>query len=60
MLAANDELLNLRRALVNLEDLGIAHQLLDWVLAIETVATVNLDGISRVLISRVTGKELKC
>ena len=58
MLAANNELLNLRRAFVNLEDLGVAHQLLDGILAAEPVATVNLDGIGCVLIRCVTSKEL--
>lgn len=44
-LSRNDHTLNLRCALVDLIDLGIAEQLLDGVLGVETVAAEDLDGI---------------
>ena len=38
----DNETLNLRRALVNLEDLRISHQLLHWILGIESISTKDL------------------
>lgn len=44
-LTTHDDLLDLRGSLVNLVDLGIAHQLLDRVLAVETSTTEDLNSI---------------
>ena len=41
----NDDLLDLRGALVDLVDLGVSHQLLYWVLAVEAGTTENLNCI---------------
>src|SRR5690349_16319703 len=46
-LARDDQALDLGRALVQLHDLGVAHQLLDGVLLDEAVAAVDLHGVGR-------------
>src|SRR3954453_20533971 len=55
-LACDDEALDLRRALVELHDLGVAHQLLDRVVLDEAVAPVDLYGVRRDL-HRGVGRE---
>lgn len=50
MLSCDDQALNLCCALIDLVDFGIAHQLLCWVLCVESIATKHLlidkNGIS--------------
>src|SRR5215207_1756870 len=46
-LARDHEPLDLRGALVELHDLGVAHELLDGVLLDEAVAAVDLHGVRR-------------
>src|SRR2546421_4516979 len=57
-LARDHEPLDLRRALVELHDLRVAHQLLDRVLLDEPVAAVDLDGIDGDLHRGVRGEAL--
>ena len=59
MFSSNDELLDLASALVNLEDLRVSHQLLDGVVAVEAVASEDLNGVSCVLVRSVASKELR-
>ena len=56
MLASDDEFLDLRGSLVDLENLGVAHQLLHRVLAVEPVSTKNLNRVSSRLVSRVASE----
>src|SRR6476646_4136732 len=55
----NHEALDLRRAFVNLEQLRVAHQLLDWVLLDVAVAAEDLHRIGRHLHCRVGGEALR-
>src|SRR5881397_3618031 len=57
-LARDHEALDLRRALVELHDLRVAHQLLDRVLLDEAVASVDLDGVDGDLHRGVRGEAL--
>src|SRR5205085_4137283 len=55
-LPSDHEPLDLRGALVDLEPLGVAHQLLDRVLLDVAVAAEDLDGVGRDLHGRVRGR----
>src|SRR6266704_3885724 len=57
-LLGDDEALDLRGALVDLEDLRVAHQLLDRVLARVAVAAEDLHGVERRLHGGVGGERL--
>merc|ERR1711971_961277 len=57
-LPANDDPLDLSCSLVNLVNLGVPHQLLNWVLSVEAISSEHLDGISGTLVSHVSGKAL--
>src|SRR4051812_8814119 len=57
-LARDDEPLDLRRALVELHDLRVAHELLDLVLLDEAVAAEHLHGVRRDLHRSVGGEAL--
>ena len=57
--SSNDELLDLASPLVNLEDLCISHKLLNRVVAVKSIASKNLNGISSILVGSVTSKELR-
>merc|ERR1712196_503504 len=54
--ARNNEALDLRGTLVNLVDFGISHQLLDWILCVETVASEHLHRIRDNLVGVVASK----
>src|SRR6188472_3356231 len=58
-LLRDDEPLNLRRALVDLEELRVAHQLLDRVLLDVPEAAEDLNGVRRDLDRRVGGEPLR-
>src|SRR5215218_7586135 len=58
-LAGDHEALDLGRALVELHDLRVAHQLLDRVLLDEAVAAVDLHGVGGDLHRRVRGEALR-
>src|SRR5262249_13988136 len=58
-LSGDHEPLDLRRALVDLEELGVAHELLDRVLLHVPVAAEDLDGVRRDLHARVGGEALR-
>src|SRR5438132_12146884 len=57
-LAGDDELLDLRGALVDLRDLRVAEKALYLVLARVAVAAVHLDGVGRHLHRRLAGEVL--
>src|SRR4051794_34936721 len=57
-LARDHEPLDLRRALVELHDLRVAHELLDRVVLDEAVAAVDLDGVGGDLHRAVGGEAL--
>src|SRR3954466_13013111 len=57
-LASDDQALDLGRALVQLHDLGVAHQLLDGVLLDEAIAAVDLHGVRGDLHRGVRGEAL--
>ena len=56
--ARDDHALDLRGALVDLEDLGVAHQLLHRVLGVEAVAAKDLNSVRGALVGDVAGKRL--
>src|SRR6476469_6209282 len=58
-LAGDDQALDLGRALVQLHDLRVAHQLLDGVLLDEAIAAVDLHGVRGDLHRRVGGEALR-
>ena len=53
VLSSDHHTLDLASTLVNLEDLGVSHQLLHRVLAVEAGTTENLDGLSGVSVGHV-------
>src|ERR687895_746788 len=57
-LTGDDQALDLRGALVDLEQLGVAHELLDRVLLDVAVAAEHLDRVGRDLHGRVGGEAL--
>lgn len=57
-LTSNDHALNLRSSLVDLEDLGVTHQLLRWVFSVETSSSKDLHSICGGLVGSVGSEEL--
>src|SRR5215211_3926192 len=58
-LAGDDQALDMRGALVDLEQLGVAHELLDRILLDVAVTAEDLDGVRRDLHGRVGGEALR-
>ena len=59
MFTTNNKLLNLGGTFIDLENFGVTHQFLNWIFTVETITTVDLNGISCVLICSITSKELE-
>lgn len=49
---ADDQTLDLAGAFVNLVDLGVAHKLLNWVVAVETGSTEYLNSIGSAVMKK--------
>src|SRR5437867_10183422 len=58
-LLRDDDALDLRSSLVDLEHLGVAHQLLDGILARESVSAEHLHGVQRRLHRGVGAERLR-
>ena len=58
-MSGDDNTLDLGGSFVDLVNLGISEELLDWVLGVETVTTEDLNSISSNLVGSVTSEARK-